>query len=48
MNITEKDKRALQEMKRISKKGNNAEVKWQDKNGDWVIYEVQKKKKTVG
>lgn len=48
MNISEKDKKALQELKRISKKGNNAEVKWQDKDGDWVIYEVHKTKTKVG
>lgn len=47
MNISEKDKKMLLEMKRISKKGNNAEVK-QDKNGDWVIYEVHKTKTKVG
>ena len=48
MSISEKDKKALQEMKRISKRGNNVEAKWQDKDGDWVIYEVQKKKTKVG
>ena len=41
------DENMLKEVKEISKRGNNAEVK-QEKDGTWVIYEVHKKKKKVG
>lgn len=42
-----KDKRMLIELKNISDRGNNAEVK-RDKDGNWIIYEVKKKKTKVG
>ena len=45
--VDPKDKKMIEEIKTISKKGNSAEVKC-DKNGNYVIYEVQKKKKKVG
>lgn len=45
--MDKKDLMMVVEVKNISARGNNAEVK-QDKNGDWIVYEVQKKKKKVG
>lgn len=42
-----KDLKMVAEVKNISDRGNNAEVK-KDKNGEWIVYEVQKKKKKVG
>lgn len=47
MNINEKDIKMVEEIKSISDRGNSAEVK-KDKDGNYVIYEVQKKKKKVG
>ena len=44
--MDEKDEKMLVKVKRISERGNNAEVK-KDKDGNWVIYEVQKKKTKV-
>lgn len=43
----EKDEEMIRELKIISAKGNSAEVK-REKDGSWVIYEVQKKRKKVG
>lgn len=40
------DEKMVAEIKEISAKGNNAEVK-QDKDGNWIVYEVSKKKKKV-
>ena len=45
--MSEKDEKMVAELKRISAKGNNAEVK-QNKNGEWIVYEVRKDKKKVG
>lgn len=45
--MDDKDSKMVAEVKSISARGNNAEVK-QDKNGKWIVYEVQKKKKKVG
>ena len=45
--MDEKDKKMVEEVKTISEHGNHAEVK-KDKDGNWIVYEVQKKKKTVG
>lgn len=42
--MDKKDLMMVVEVKNISARGNNAEVK-QDKNGDWIVYEVQKKEK---
>ncbi len=44
--MEEKDKKMIVALKSISARGNNAEVEC-DKNGNWVIYEVHKKKKMV-
>lgn len=41
-----KDQQLLKKLKRISAKGNNAEVK-QNRDGTWVIYEVKKIKEVV-
>ncbi len=45
--MNENEKRMIEEINSISARGNSAEVK-RDKDGRYVIYEVQKKKKTVG
>lgn len=45
--MEERDQKMVEEVKSISARGNNAEVK-RDKNGDWIVYEVLKKKKKVG
>lgn len=42
----EKEKKLLSKLKRISARGNNAEVK-QDRNGNWIVYEVKKTKAVV-
>ena len=47
MEVTDNDIRMVSEVKRISDKGNNAEVK-SNQDGKQVIYEVMKKRKTVG
>ena len=44
--MNEKDEKMLVKVKSISARGNNAEVK-KDKDGNWVIYEVKKKKTKV-
>lgn len=43
----EKEQKVIREIEDISKRGNCAEVK-KDKDGNYVVYEVQKKKKKVG
>lgn len=43
----EKEKKVIEEIDTISKRGNSAEVK-KDKDGNYVVYEVQKKRKKVG
>jgi hypothetical protein len=45
--MAEKDKKLVEEIKRISSKGNSAEVKC-DKDGNYVIYEIKKKRTMVG
>lgn len=45
--ITDADKRMVAEVKSISEKGGHAEVK-KDKVGNWVVYEVNKKKIVIG
>jgi hypothetical protein len=45
--MDEKEKKVIEEIDTISKRGNSAEVK-KDKDGNYVVYEVQKKKKKVG
>ena len=45
--MDQKDRKMVNELKSISARGNNAEVK-QDKDGNWVIYEVKKKRTKVG
>lgn len=45
--MDEKDRKMVEEVKRISAKGHNAEVK-QSKDGKWIVYEVKKDKKMVG
>lgn len=42
----EREKKLLSKLKRISARGNNAEVK-QDRNGNWIVYEVKKTKAVV-
>lgn len=39
-------KKLLSKLKRISARGNNAEVK-QDRDGNWIVYEVKKIKAVV-
>lgn len=41
-----KEKEVLKQIDDISRRGNSAEVK-KDKDGNYIIYEVQKKKKKV-
>lgn len=43
----EKEQKVIEEIDTISKRGNSAEVK-KDKDGNYVVYEVQKKRKKVG
>ena len=43
----EKEKKVLEQIDTISKRGNSAEVK-KDKDGNYVVYEVHKKKRMVG
>jgi hypothetical protein len=45
--ITDSDIKMLDEACKISARGNNAEVR-KTKEGQWIIYEVKKKKKMVG
>ena len=45
--MDEKEKMVMQQIKDISARGKSAEVK-KDKDGNYVVYEVQKKKKKVG
>ena len=37
----EREQKLLIKLKRISARGNNAEVK-QDRDGNWIVYEVKK------
>lgn len=39
----EREQKLLSKLKRISAKGNNAEVK-QDRDGNWIVYEVKKQR----
>ena len=43
----EKEKKVIEEIDTISKRGNSAEVK-KDKDGNYIVYEVKKKKTKVG
>ena len=43
----EKEKKVIAQINLISKRGNCAEVK-RDKDGNYVVYEVQKKRTKVG
>ena len=43
----EKEQKVIEEIDTISKRVNSAEVK-KDKDGNYVVYEVQKKRKKVG
>ena len=45
--MSEKEQKVIEEIDTISKRGNSAEVK-KDKDGNYVIYEVKKKKTKVG
>lgn len=45
--VNEFEKKMVEEVKSISARGNSAEVK-RDKDGKYIVYEVQKKKKMVG
>lgn len=45
-NSVSTDSKLLEILKRISKKGNNAEVK-QNRDGTWTVYEVKKQKTLV-
>ena len=42
----EREQKLLSKLKRISAKGNIAEVK-QDRDGNWIVYEVKKTKAIV-
>ena len=42
-----KEKEVIKQIDDISKRGNSAEVK-KDKDGNYIVYEVHKKKKLVG
>ena len=42
----EREQKLLIKLKRISARGNNAEVK-QDRDGNWIVYEVKKIKAVV-
>lgn len=39
----EREQKLLNKLKRISARGNNAEVK-QDRDGNWIVYEVKKQR----
>ena len=43
----EKEQKVIEQIDSISKRGNSAEIK-KDKDGNYVIYEVQKRKRKVG
>lgn len=45
--MTKKDEKLIKEIYRITDKGNNAEVK-RNTDGSYSVYDVSKKKKTVG
>ncbi len=45
--MTKKEEDVIKQINSISERGNSAEVK-KDKDGNYVIYEVQKKRKQVG
>ena len=45
-NKDEREQKLLIKLKRISARGNNAEVK-QDRDGNWIVYEVKKIKAVV-
>lgn len=43
----DKEKQVIDQIDSISKRGNSAEVK-KDKDGNYIVYEVKKKKTKVG
>lgn len=45
--FSEEDKRMVAMVKAISQKGSHAEVK-KDKAGNWIVYEVNKKRNMIG
>lgn len=45
--ISDDDKKMVAEVKAIAEKGSHAEVK-KDRDGNWIIYEVSKKRKMIG
>lgn len=45
--ISYEDQKMVNLVKTISEKGSHAEVK-KDKDGNWIVYEVNKKKRVVG
>lgn len=45
--MSDKEEKVIAQINDISARGNSAEVK-KDKDGNYVVYEVQKKKKKVG
>ncbi|MBP3504883.1 MAG: hypothetical protein J6K43_00575 [Lachnospiraceae bacterium] len=45
--MSDKEQQVIEQINDISKRGNSAEVK-KDKDGNYVVYEVQKKRKKVG
>lgn len=47
MEISEKEIRLIEHIQEIYKKGNSVEVK-KDKDGNYIVYEVKKKKTKVG
>lgn len=46
--MNERDQEMVAKVKSISEKGKSAEVKWEKNKGKYVIYEVEKKRTTVG
>lgn len=45
--MSDKEKKVIEQIDEISSRGHSAEVK-KDKDGNYIVYEVQKKKKKVG
>ena len=46
-NMSDKEQQVIDQIDSISKRGNSAEVK-KDKDGNYIVYEVKKKKTKVG
>lgn len=45
--MSDKEQQVIDQIDSISKRGNSAEVK-KDKDGNYIVYEVKKKKTKVG